>query len=141
MRLDWILLHPAAPYAALAIGLGLCMLLFLSLKRELRAAEERGQKKLADVEADWQAKMGILDERWEDLSQISRLLVPPTPPRSGLNVTRRSQVLQLFRRGKSPQEIAAALSLPNNEVDLLVKVQRIAEAGATKLAARAATGL
>ena len=138
MRLEQWILHPAAPYTELAIGLSLCLFLFLSLKRDLAAAERRWRKKLADVEADWQAKTKILDERWDELSQISHLLVPPAPPRSGFNLTKRSQVLQMFRQGESPQVIAAALSLPNNEVDLLVKVQRIALAGVTAPAARAA---
>ena len=138
MRLEQWILHPAAPYTELAIGLSLCLFLFLSLKRDLAAAERRWRKKLADVEADWQAKTKILDERWDELSQISHLLVPPAPPRSGFNLTKRSQVLQMFRQGESPQVIAAALSLPNNEVDLLVKVQRIALAAVPAPAARAA---
>jgi hypothetical protein len=126
MRLDWILLHPAAPYAALTTGMALCLFLFVSLKRDLRGAEERSRKKLAALEADMAARTAILDERWNELSQISRLLVSPAPLRSGMNVTRRSQALQMSRRGESPKEIAATLALPQNEVDLLVKVQRIA---------------
>jgi len=31
----------------------------------------------------------------------------------------------MLGRGESPQEIAATLALPRNEVDLLVKVQRV----------------
>ena len=133
MRTDWIILHPGTPYAALAIGLGLCLFLFLSLKRDLRAGEERCRKRLAELEAGWQARTALLEERWNELSQISGLLVPPAPPRSGLNLTKRSQALQMFRRGESPQEIAATLSLPQNEVDLLVRVQRITLAQAAGL--------
>jgi DNA-binding NarL/FixJ family response regulator len=125
MRLDWIVLHPAAPYAALAIGMSLCLFLFVSLKRDLRAAEDRSNKKIAALEADWQAKTAILDERWSELSQISGLLVSPPPLRSGMNLTKRSQALQMSRRGESAKEIAATLSLPQMEVDLLLKVQRL----------------
>ena len=109
MHLEW-LLNPAAPYAAVAIGIVLCLSLFVSLKRDLRDAEARSMKKLEAMETDWKAKIQRLDERWEELSQISGLLVPPTPPRSGLNLTKRSQALQMFRRGESPQDISAALS-------------------------------
>ena len=126
MRLEWIILHPAAPYAALAIGMSLCLYLFISLKRDLRASEERSRKLSAALETDLQAKTALLEERWNELSQISNLLVAPAPPRSGLNLTRRSQALQMSRRGESPAEIAATLSLPRNEVELLVKVQRVA---------------
>jgi hypothetical protein len=128
MRLEWIILNPAAPYAALVIGMGLCLYLFVSLKRDLRACEERGRKMLAALETDLQAKTALLEERWNELSQISSLLVAPAPLRSGLNLTKRSQALQMFRRGESPEEIAATLALPRNEVELLARVQRIGAA-------------
>jgi hypothetical protein len=137
MHLQW-LLNPAMLYAVIAIGLGLCLFLFVSLKRDLRACDVRGRKKIAALETEWQATMESLDERWKELSQVSNLLVPPTPPRSGLNLTKRSQALQMHRRGEAPQEIAAALSIPQNEVELLVKVQQIMLAGLDKPAARAA---
>jgi DNA-binding NarL/FixJ family response regulator len=126
MHLDWMIMRLAIPYAALVIGMGLCLFLFLSLKGDLRAAEERSRKRMAALEADLQAKAAVLDERWRELSQISNLLVAPTPLRSGLNLTKRSQALQMFRRGESTKEIAATLALPLNEVDLLVRVHRIA---------------
>jgi len=124
MHLDW-LLNPAAAYGVVAIGMVMCLVLFVSLKGDLRACERRSKKKLEAMETDWNAKIQRLDERWEELSQISGLLVPPTPPRSGLNLTKRSQALQMFRRGETPQDIAAALSIPSNEVELLVKVQAL----------------
>jgi hypothetical protein len=125
MRLDWIVMSAAAPYVALVVGMGLCLFLFVSLKRDLRAAEERSKRSLAALEAGLRAKAAILDERWNELSHISGLLVPPAPLRSGMNLTKRSQALQMFRRGESPSAIAATLSLPPNEVELLVKVQRM----------------
>jgi hypothetical protein len=137
MRLEWIL-SPVMTYAAIAIGLALCLFLFVSLKRDLRAGEVRAGKKLASLETDWWAKIESLDERCKELSQVSNLLVPPPPPRSGLNLNKRSQALQMHRRGEAPPEIAAALAIPQNEVELLVKVQRIVLAGVDKPASRAA---
>jgi hypothetical protein len=137
MRLEWIV-HPVATYALIAIGLGLCLFLFASLKRDLHSSEARAGKKLAALTADWEAKMEGLDERWKELSQVSNLLIAPPPPRSGLNVSKRSLALQMHRRGAEPPEIAAALALPQNEVELLVKVQRIALADTAKPAVRAA---
>ncbi len=137
MRLEWIL-HPVMPYAEIAIGLALCVYLFVSVKRDLRAGEARVGKKLAALETDWQAKMESLDERWNELSQISSVLVPPQPPRSGLNLNKRSQALERHRRGETPPEIAAALAIPRNEVELLVKVQRIVLSSMDKPASRAA---
>jgi hypothetical protein len=138
MHLDWIILHPAMPFAATAIGLSLCLLLFVSLKRDLRAGEARSSKKLAALETDWRAKLENLDERWKELSQVSNLLIPPPPPRSGLNLNKRSQALQMSRRGETPLEIANALAIPQNEVELLIKVQHIVLSGADKPSARAA---
>jgi hypothetical protein len=137
MRLEWIL-HPALPFAMNAIGLALCLVLFLSLKRDLRASESRSSKKLAALEADWKAKIESLDERWKELSQVSSLLVPPPPLRSGLNLNKRSQALERHRRGETPPEIATALGLPQNEVELLVKVQRIVLSSMDKPSSRAA---
>ena len=124
MHLEWIL-HPAGPYAAIAIGMALCLFLFGSLKRDLRAGDARGAKKLAALEQDCRARMESLDERWKELSHISDLLVAPTPPRSGLNLNKRSQALQMVRRGETPQAISAVLSIPQNEVDLLIKVHQV----------------
>ena len=124
MHLEW-LLSPAASFAVVAIGLILCLFLFVSLKSDLRACEARSTKKLDAMETDWNAKMELLTERWEELSRISGLLVPPAPPRSGLNLNKRSQALQMFRRGETPQEISATLSIPRNEVELLVKVHAL----------------
>ncbi len=69
MNLEWVILNPAAPFAVVATGMGLCLYLFLSLKRDLRASEQRCRKMLAVLEADLQG-------RWNELSQISR---PPGP--------------------------------------------------------------
>ena len=137
MRLDWIL-HPVISYALIAAGMGLCLYLFASLKRDLSAAEARCQKKLASLELDWKAKIEGSDERWKELSQISGLLVPPPPTRSGLNLNKRSQALQMSRRGEKPQDIAAALSIPQNEVELMMKVQRIVLSGLGAPSSRAA---
>ena len=124
---ETIILHPGTPYAVLAIGFCLCLFLFWSLKRDLHSAEERSRKKVAALGEELQAKAAILDERWSELSHISQLLVPPAPPHSGLNLTKRSQAVQMIRRGESPQEIAATLALPRNEVELLIKVQRLTQ--------------
>jgi len=45
------------------------------------------------------------------------------PP--ALNMTKRSQALRRHRQGDPPEEIAAALDLPHQDVDFLLKVHRI----------------
>ena len=46
-------------------------------------------------------------------------------PKPGLNLSKRSQALRMHRRGEAPEQIAEALELPLQEVDLLLKVHRI----------------
>jgi hypothetical protein len=49
----------------------------------------------------------------------------PGTPRSGLNMGKRTQALRMHRRGEPPTQIAAALEVPVQEVELLLKVHRI----------------
>lgn len=49
----------------------------------------------------------------------------PAMPRPGLNLNKRSQALRLHRRGDAPEQIATALELPLQEVQLLLKVQQV----------------
>jgi hypothetical protein len=46
-------------------------------------------------------------------------------PKPGMNVVKRSQALRMHRRGDRPDQIAAALELPRQEVELLLKVHSI----------------
>jgi len=50
---------------------------------------------------------------------------PPGLPRAAFNLSKRSQALRMHRKGDTPAQIAAALDIPPQEVDLLVKVHRI----------------
>jgi len=52
---------------------------------------------------------------------------PSAVPTNGqpLNLNKRGQVLRMRRRGENPETIAAALSIPRNEVDLLLKVHQM----------------
>jgi hypothetical protein len=124
MHIEWIL-NAGTQYAAIAVGMTACLYLFLTLKRDLLGSETRAAKKLAALEADWKARLESLEERCQELSRVSGLLIPPAPPRSGLNISKRSQALQMLRRGETPKDISSALSIPRNEIELLVKVQRI----------------
>jgi DNA-binding NarL/FixJ family response regulator len=46
-------------------------------------------------------------------------------PKPGLNLTKRTQVLRMHRKGDPPDQIAKSLEVPQQEVDLLIKVHRI----------------
>lgn len=69
--------------------------------------------------------LASLAAQFHDQQQDRPLLVTPAMPRPGLNLNKRSQALRLHRRGDAAEQIATALELPLQEVQLLLKVQRI----------------
>jgi len=120
---------PLSYYLLLAGALSACLYLFLILKREIRKLEARWSQRHHKLEETIQALRTDLEEmrnRLQEAEERAGLLVPPAPLRSGLNLSKRSQALRMAARGESPEHIAAALSLPDSEVQLLLKVQRLA---------------
>jgi hypothetical protein len=66
--------------------------------------------------------MAQLSARVLDAEERTGVLVPPTAPKSGFNLNKRSQVIRMSRRGEQAEKIAASLNLPQREVELLLKV-------------------
>lgn len=126
MRADWIL--PAVNFVLLAAGLGLCLYLFFTLKCDMRTQEKRAKAAESALTAALAAiRMSLDQARTEvrDIQEQTGMLVPPSPAQSGLNISKRGQALQMYRRGQAPEQIAASLSLPVREIDLLIKVHQI----------------
>jgi DNA-binding NarL/FixJ family response regulator len=127
MPLERVLL-PLSYYALLVSGIALCLYLFLVVKVEVRKLEARWKRRhqgLEETVHQMQAELAEIRDRLREAEERAGVLVPPAPPRSGLNLSKRTQALRMFARGESPEHIAAALSLPEGEVELLVKVQRM----------------
>jgi hypothetical protein len=125
--MDWIL-HPIVQYGLLAAGLGLCLHLFSTMKLEQTKRERRAKDKWRALSEALSALHTDLDRvraEMRDLQEHTGMLVPPAPTASGLNLNKRGQVLQMHRRGQSPDQIAVSLGLPRTEVDLLLKVHQI----------------
>jgi len=124
-------LQPLLYYAMLAAGLGLCLYLFVTLKMELRAQARRpfaDQQQLHDLEDALQEVRRAVERLETDLREVERqtgMLVPPAPARSGLNLSKRTQVLRMHRAGQNGAGIAASLGLPRGEVELLIKIHRL----------------
>ncbi len=122
--MDFIVNNPLTFYSLLTVSLLLCLYLFVSLKREIY----EGRRKQATLEAALgrvSTGMGEVTAKLAETEERAALLVAPTPPRAGLNLGTRSQALRMWRRGDTPQQIAAVLRIPEREVELLLKVQRI----------------
>lgn len=124
MSMDWIL-SPLAIYGALALAMTGCLTLFFSFKSEIRhvrRSAETSKQALASQVREMESSVGNLQE------QVAEIGVRPTPGNPGMNLNRRVHMLRMHRRGESLETIAAALSTPRNEVELLVRVQRMIEA-------------
>ena len=122
------LLHPLLNYALTALGLGLCLYLFMTLKVEIRRllpGRVEDQQRVEALESALAEARLTVQQLENDLREVERqtgMLVAPAPARSGLNLSKRTQVLRLHRSGESSAAIATSLGLPRGEVDLLIKV-------------------
>jgi hypothetical protein len=117
-----------APFALLIAGALACASFYVSLKKELHiltnqlAEQQRGMSNFDERVAAQLEEMRTLVQ---EANERAGVLVAPTPPRSGFNLSKRSQVLRMSRLGERSENIAVALSLPKKEVELLLKVQKI----------------
>jgi hypothetical protein len=119
MNFDWIL-SPLTVYAVLGLSLVASISLFLHTKVEiaqLRRDTDRSRTELAK-------KMEEIESAMAGISATA----PPPALRPSINLTKRAQALRMRRRGESLESIAAALAVPRNEVELLLKVHEMLEA-------------
>ncbi len=118
-------LIPLAPFLLIAINSVLCLFFFLCLEHEMRIMKLRWKRRQMAQESatvDLRAQVAELSARVLDTEERTGVLVAPVPPRSGLNLNKRSQVIRMSRRGEQAEKIAASLNLPQREVELLLKV-------------------
>lgn len=121
-----------APLGLLAAGIPLCLYVFLSLKRELHSLTRTlrlNEEHYEGMRRRLNTELEDIKIRLQEAEERTGVLVAPAPPRSGLNLNKRSQVMRMSRRGENPENIAAALSLPRKEVELLLKVQNLVLTG------------
>jgi hypothetical protein len=123
MNFDW-LLSPATQYCALALGLAACLLLFISTKMEMQSIRRHAMNSSNSVGASFTSLSAEVQGIREGIRELETTPAIVTPA-GGLNLTKRAQVLRMHRRGEPVPTIAAALRSPQNEVELLLKVQRL----------------
>jgi hypothetical protein len=118
-------LIPLAPFLLIGINSVLCLFFFLCLEHEMRVMKLRLSRRQSAQESashDLKAQVAELSARVLDTEERTGVLVAPIPPKSGLNLNKRSQVIRMSRRGEQAEKIAASLNLPQREVELLLKV-------------------
>jgi hypothetical protein len=99
-----LLLLALAPYAFVALSLVLSIGLFASLKVEIRRLRN------------------MVETMEQQPSEETRPAQPQSRP--ALNLSRRGQVLRLARRGERAEQISAAVGIPSNEVQLMLKLHQ-----------------
>lgn len=107
---------------------------FFLVRRQPHLIRRWAEAEWTKREAAGEAALNSLNERVETLAaelrelreqKLQNAAGPLTARASGLDLTRRAQALRMHRRGDPPDQIAAMLKIPFQEVDLLLKVHRI----------------
>lgn len=122
MIADWIT-SPIALCAVTGGGLLGSLGLWITSKIEINAVrtEVSGSRAAIDNQVSELA-------RSVDLLKIDRETetAPPVPSLNrSLNLTKRSQIVRMYRRGETEASISAALQAPRNEVELVLKLDRM----------------
>lgn len=127
-------LSPLLQYFFLAAGLFFCVYLFVTLKREIQLLASRSKRQHQSHDERARDLESNLEQMRSTIQQAEEHGAPvPLPIPSGMNLSKRTQTLRLARRGESPEHIAAALSLPHREVELILKVHGILAASLDKV--------
>jgi len=120
---------PLAILSGLALGaVAVSFLAMFRAKELVRTAEHRsrtGQLRCESTLKAFEENLNALTAQLREMRLETPVMIPPGPPKPGLNLTKRSQALRMHRRGDPPDQIATVLQIPLQEVDLLLKVQRI----------------
>ncbi|HWB87414.1 MAG TPA: hypothetical protein VG675_24940 [Bryobacteraceae bacterium] len=122
-----LILPFAVIYGLTLAGIGLSFLALFRANTSTRVLEKR----LAALQEEKSVALEPICEAVKSLSaevrdlQQAPVAENPASPRMGFNLTKRSQALRMHRRGDSPEQIALALEVPRQEIDLLLKVHRI----------------
>lgn len=133
--------HPAIPpLVAFAIlsclslaAAVLCVVASLASRQQVRREHRKAVAANTERDAKWKTAVDGVSRRIESLSgewrdfeeQLANTGTAAPGPKIGLNLTKRAQALRMHRRGDPPEQIAALLDIPFQEVDLLLKVHRI----------------
>ena len=124
LQLTW-LSNPLTWLAVLAVAMICALVLFVSLKCEIAGARRLARETAASADqlrASMTAELAAIRETPPVVQEV----VVAAPVGDGLNLTRRAAALRMEKRGESVSTIAAALRVPQNEIELLLKLQKLA---------------
>jgi type II secretory pathway component PulM len=117
-----------APYAVSLLGAGIVLFLIIEMKRTLQEFQTKWNKRQQTVQSELGRLRGViqqLETRLGDAEKLSASQAGADPKVTSINLNRRAQAIRLYRRGESPEKVAASMNLPRREAELLFKVHRI----------------
>jgi hypothetical protein len=129
MSFDWII-SPLMQAAILGAGLLGSLAIWVSAKSETRAASREIERLRISTEATIKDLIAQIKEMRAEPARENLPAPAPIMPMKGFNLTTRTKVLRMHRRGETASSIAAALGVQHEEVDLLLKLDQILEAPA-----------
>jgi hypothetical protein len=121
--------HLHLPELALATGLLALAAWMLAARRGQQRRDAACQRQLLALDREWRLRAEQLEQRLEQLAAEAET-VTPWRPAGGLNRMKRTEALFMLRRGDAPASVAAALAMPRNELDLLLRIQDLRSAPA-----------
>jgi hypothetical protein len=128
MNIDWLHepMQVAIPVAVSGVGFILSTVLWISARIEARASG----KTLQTFRRCTETTIRDLGVKIEELKSMTASDGSAPASVQGLNLTTRANALRMYRRGETIPGIAAALGARPEEVELLLKVDRLLEARA-----------
>jgi hypothetical protein len=114
-------LIPLLPLLLIAAGLLSTLALFLTLKRDILSGARRQKARFEAMSI----RLYEAERAPQPVFAEAAVAFVPSPLRAGLNLNKRVHAMRMLRRGEDVAHIAAALGVPRQEVELLIRVQAI----------------
>jgi hypothetical protein len=115
-------------YAPLLIAYAVIVTLFLKNRYDVKRLRYEAQERVnAAASGVSQLSLEVQGLR-ENVRQLEECPVGAATAH-GINLTKRAQVLRMYRRGETVPSIAAALRTPANEVQLVLKIHHMLNPG------------
>ena len=128
MKIDWVnqaVVQISVLGSLLGIGLIGSLTLWIATKIESRAA----RKAFQEFRLSTEAKISEMSAKILELQSMPEPVAAPAPSMAfqGMNMTTRAKVLRMYRRGETISGIAGALGVQQEEVQLLLKLDKLLE--------------
>ena len=132
--MNWMM-NPVNQIAVLCGVLGFGMLgsvtLWISTKMHLRAVKKALEEHRAATDAKIEEMRVVVRTATEVMKATPAPLPPPVAPGplsvQGLDLTNRTKALRMARRGEQVASISASLGVAQEEIELLLKLERLLE--------------